>query len=150
MGQGLSRPEQIIERVTHAQAEKYGRIVNLDLSISNAVLHIQDVYLEKIVEELVDNAFKFSPEGANVRVAGLRDKDFYVLEVTDEGRGMTEEQVQRGGAFVQFDRNQFEQQGLGLGLTIARRLVELHGGTFDVESTPEAGTTVWVWFPLAE
>ncbi len=85
-----------------------------------------------------------------MRVVGLRDKDFYVLAVTDEGRGMAEEQLQQVGAFVQFERDQYEQQGLGLGLSIARRLAELHQGTLRLESTPDEGTTAWVWLPLAD
>ena len=99
---------------------------------------------------ILDNAFKFSNTGQPVRIEGLREKDFYVIAISDEGRGMAEEQLQQLGAFVQFDREQYEQQGLGLGLTIARRLAELHRGTLRLESSPEEGTTVWVWLPLAD
>ena len=73
-----------------------------------------------------------------------------MLEVSDQGRGMAEEQLRQVGAFVQFDRDQYEQQGLGLGLSIARRLVELHQGTLRLESTPGEGTTVWIWLPQAD
>jgi signal transduction histidine kinase len=52
------------------------------------------------------------------------------------------------GAYMQFDRKQHEQQGLGLGLMIAKRLTELHGGSLAVQSEPGAGTTVVVKLPL--
>ena len=56
-----------------------------------------------------------------------------VLSVSDKGRGFSAEQITRIGAYMQFDRKMHEQQGLGLGLAIAKRLVELHGGTFSID-----------------
>lgn len=150
MGQGFSRVEGHAEDVARAIAERRDRTDDLYVDCADGVIRMQDVYFEKVVEELVDNAFKFSAQGMPVHVTGLCDNDFYVLKVSDRGRGMSAEQVQRAGAFVQFDRTQFEQQGLGLGLTLARRLVELHRGRFDVESTPSEGSTVWAWLPRAD
>ena len=67
--------------------------------------------------------------------------------MTDRGRGFAPEEIAKVGAFMQFERKTHEQQGLGLGLTIARRLTELHGGTLVIESEPDAGTKVTVSFP---
>ena len=53
------------------------------------------------------------------------------------------------GAYSQFNRKTNEQQGSGLGLAIARRIVELHGGTFSIQSQPGAGTTVTVQLPTS-
>ena len=150
MSQGLSRPDQIVASAAEGVASSYGRATDLDLNMAEGAARIQDIYLEKVVAALVDNAFKFSDVDTPVRIVGLREKDFYVLGVTDEGRGMDEEQLQQVGAFVQFERDQYEQQGLGLGLSIARRLAELHRGTLRLESAPNEGTTVWVWLPLAD
>ena len=148
--QGLSHPAQVVARAAGGVAENYRRHGDLELNLAQGVARIQDLYLEKIVEALVDNAFKFSDTGTPVQVTGLKDKDFYVLEISDKGRGMAEEQLRQVGAFVQFDRDQYEQQGLGLGLSIARRLIELHQGTLRLESTLGEGTPVWVWLPLAD
>ncbi len=150
LSQGLSHPDQVVVQAAAAVAENHRRAADLQVNMAQGMARIQDVYLGKIVEALVDNAFKFSETGTPVRVAGLKDKDFYVLEVSDQGRGMAEEQLRQVGAFVQFDRDQYEQQGLGLGLSIARRLAELHQGTLRLESTPDEGTTVWTWLPLAD
>ena len=147
--QGLSHPNQVVEPAARTVADSYGRTRDLHLNMAEGGARMQDIYLGKVVEALVDNAFKFSDAGQPVRIEGLREKDFYVIAVTDEGRGMAEEQLQQLGAFVQFDREQYEQQGLGLGLSIARRLTELHQGTLRLESVPNEGTTVWVWLPLA-
>ncbi len=150
ISQGLSHPNQIVAQVAGTVAENHQRAADLQVNLAEGIARIQDVYLEKMIEALVDNAFKFSESGTPVRVVGLKEEDFYVLEVSDQGRGMAEEQLRQVGAFVQFDRDQYEQQGLGLGLSIARRLAELHQGTLHLESTPDEGTTVWIWLPLAD
>lgn len=70
------------------------------------------------------------------------------LTVQDEGRGMTPKQIQQLGLFQQHDRKKFEQQGLGLGLALARRIVFRLGGHLRIESEPGRGTKVGVTLPL--
>ncbi len=100
--------------------------------------------LSRIVEELVDNACKFSRKGTPVLVE-LRDAG--LLVITDQGRGMTPEQIGQIGAFRQFDRKRHEQQGLGLGLVLVQRLVAAHGAELKIESRPGTGTCVQIQFP---
>jgi signal transduction histidine kinase len=106
-------------------------------------------YLKKAVAEIVDNAFKFSQPGTAVRVsAAERAGTHYVVTVHDDGRGMTADQIQQVGAYMQFNRHFYEQQGSGLGLIIACRLTELHSGSLEIASTSGAGTTVTLSLPL--
>jgi two-component system sensor histidine kinase/response regulator len=126
-------------------AEREG---DLQLELEAAALGIAQPHLEKIVEELLDNAFKYSKAGSPVRVSGAAGKSLYALSVTDHGRGMTARQIADIGAFVQFDRKIHEQQGPGLGLAIVKQLAELYGGEMDLDSTPGAQTTVRVTLPL--
>jgi signal transduction histidine kinase len=70
-----------------------------------------------------------------------------LLTVTDQGRGFSPEHILKVGAYMQFDRKMQEQQGLGLGLAIARRLTELHGGTLSIQSAAATGTTVQIRLP---
>jgi signal transduction histidine kinase len=72
------------------------------------------------------------------------------LAVSDRGRGFSTEHITRVGAYMQFDRKLHEQQGLGLGLTIAKRLAELHGGTLTIERRNQSGTVVSVKLPAAD
>ena len=70
------------------------------------------------------------------------------MVIVDQGRGMKVEYLHNIDAYVQFDRRRHEQQGTGLGLVIAKRLTEMHGGTLDLESTEGVGTTVTIRLPL--
>jgi signal transduction histidine kinase len=97
---------------------------------------------------LLDNACKFSDAGTTIVVRAWSEPDRYVVQVTDRGRGMTPQQWESLGAYMQFDRRIYEQQGAGLGLVIAKRLTELHGGVIGFSSVPDKGTTVTVALPL--
>jgi two-component system sensor histidine kinase/response regulator len=94
--------------------------------------------LSRIVEELVDNAFKFSRQGTHVNIEFNSEGQ---LSVTDQGRGVTAEQVSQIGAFRQFDRKKHEQQGLGLGLVLVQKLATLSQATFSAVSKPGEGTS---------
>ena len=106
----------------------------------------QDLFT-KLVDELIDNAFKFSTAGTVVRVESSFSNGELTLSIADRGQGMDASQVAGIGAYSQFNRKSNEQQGAGLGLAIARRIVELHGGQFGIQSEPGVGTTVTVRLP---
>lgn len=110
---------------------------------------VSEEYLGKIVEELVQNAFKFSQPGARVSVVLSDAPNSVMLSVTDHGRGFSTEHITKVGAYMQFDRKMHEQQGLGLGLSIAKRMTELHGGTLTIQSERGNTTTVAVKLPKA-
>jgi signal transduction histidine kinase len=150
----VSSAASTIEQMAVLVAKRVGREADLQLDLVDASVRIAKVRLEKIVEELIDNAFKYSPAGTPVRVVGVlgcRDvplSHFYTLSVTDKGRGMTASQIAEVGAYQQFDRKLYEQQGSGLGLTITQRLAQLLGGELAIESTLGQQTTVKVVLPV--
>ena len=142
-------PAKLIEAHARAQAEAVHRTEDLVLELADYPMPISEDYLAKIVEELVQNAFKFSETGRRVRVALAALPNGVALSVSDRGRGFSTEHITKVGAYMQFDRKMQEQQGLGLGLTIAKRLTELHGGTLSIQSERGSTTTVTVKFPKA-
>jgi signal transduction histidine kinase len=130
------------------QAQRTGREADLSVEMEDAIVQMSPTYVDKLIKELVHNAFKFSEARTPVRIGGLRNGQAYTVSVQDQGRGMTAEQIADVGAYLQFERARHEQQGQGLGLTIARRLAELHRGQLSIESVPGQQTVVRVVFPM--
>lgn len=147
------RPEEsidlrdTIEGAAMENADSAARAKDLKLTITDAGARISGEFLGKIIQELVGNGLKFSEPGDPVEVRAVRQGAVFVLEVIDQGRGMVREDTERIGAFMQFQRDVHEQQGLGLGLAIVRRLVDLHAGKFEIKSSPGAGATVTITIP---
>jgi signal transduction histidine kinase len=130
-------------------AQSANREADLILELETVFARASAEHVVKIVDELVDNALKFSGPGAAVRVSLAPCAGHAVLRIADSGRGMASEHVTAIAPHVQFERGRFEQQGAGLGLTIARRLAELHGGNLTLFSAVDAGTVVEVRIPVA-
>ena len=103
--------------------------------------------LVDVVENLLSNAAKYSRPGGCIRVRGSRKNGGYLVEVADEGIGMTPEEVERVfDKFFRADASHTAVSGLGLGMSLARNIVEAHGGRIRVQSEPGRGT--WVSFSL--
>jgi len=136
-----------IERVAQVRAGRAGRAEDLVLELCEASAAITEDYFTKIVDELLENAFKFSTLGSPVQVQSVTGNGNFVLRIADQGRGMKSEHIAEVGAYMQFERKIYEQQGSGLGLTIAKRLTELHGGELSTQSELGIGTTVEVTLP---
>jgi signal transduction histidine kinase len=138
---------RIVAEHARRQAQAVKREADLTLELEDQAAPISEEYLAKITDELVQNAFKFSESGAKVTVALSQSTSGFALAVTDHGRGFSTEHIRKVGAYMQFDRKIQEQQGLGLGLTIAKRMAELHGGTLTIESQRGGSTAVVVKLP---
>lgn len=138
--------ELLAERITTI-AQKYKRYNDIHATLIGGTLNVATIYLRKIVEELVDNACKFSPLGTPITIALSCTDSQYILSVTDIGRGMTQEEIDLIDAYVQFEREIYEQQGIGLGLVLVQRIVYAYSGTVEIQSAPSQGTTVTVTFP---
>jgi len=108
--------------------------------------------LVQVLNNLVSNAWKYSPGGGTIRLKALSDSEFVRLEVSDNGIGISEEDQVH--LFSQFFRSEDpivrEEQGWGLGLNVSKHLVELMGGTIGVHSTHQVGSTFWFTLPIAE
>jgi signal transduction histidine kinase len=146
---GPTFTQEVIATSANEKAGAAGREQDLSLDAHECGVAMAPSYFKKIVDELADNAFKFSKAATPVRVASGVSNERFQLVISDRGRGMTAQQIADIGAHMQFERRFYEQQGVGLGLIIAKRLVELHGGDFLIESVPGTQTTVQVLLPRA-
>ena len=138
---------KLIAERAHAQANLAKRPADLELELIDGPASISEEYLARIVDEIVHNAFKFSQPGTLVKVSQAESANHLLLTISDQGRGFSNEHITRVGAYMQFDRKMQEQQGLGLGLSIAKRLTEIHGGTLSIQSDGTCGTSVVIKLP---
>lgn len=141
--------ENIVQTTAEVKAGEYGRLGDMHCELRAGSAAIASGYCTKIVEELVDNAVKFSKVSSPVFISTQEQDGGCSITITDRGRGMTTQQIKEIGAYVQFDRSVYEQQGMGLGLILAKKLVTMHGGELSVQSEVGTGTTVKVKLPQA-
>jgi len=105
--------------------------------------------VRQILFNLLSNAIGFSRQGQTVTLAAMRRDGEVVLKVTDRGRGIPPEVLER--VFDRFESHTSgsRHRGVGLGLSIVRAFMELHGGRVVIDSAPGEGTTVTCFFPVA-
>ena len=142
--------EPIIFEESVILALRYGRSQRLSQFIEPAPLCLSETYLRVLIIELVENAHRFSAEGSEVKIEGIITNGIYILTVTDQGQGMTKEQIAQIGAFRQFGKGKYMQQGSGLGLAIAKRICENSGGKLSIKSKPGEFTSVRCFIPVAQ
>lgn len=143
--------DSFIQQTAVEQAHKVNRSADLLLNLA-AIHNLKATFdpkdLQCILEELLDNAFKFSQPGTPVTVTVELLNQRWHLWVGDRGRGMTPEQITQIGTFRQFERQTYAQQGLGLGLKIVQKITELYGGEFLISSIYQQETQVHLTFPI--
>lgn len=123
--------------------------LSLDIDLSTPLMRGEETLLRKAIDNLVDNAIKFTPPDGKVKISIKPDQGSVVLEVSDTGIGIpSEERPRIFERFYQGDRSRSPRTGgTGLGLALVKEIVELHGGTLDLESNVDQGTTFCVRFP---
>jgi two-component system phosphate regulon sensor histidine kinase PhoR len=153
---GLHEPNDLREIVKHSfeSMEESARRRNIALSITTTdekvVLNCDAHSILRVVDNLLDNAIKYTQEGGSVTVTIEKSGDRAILTVSDTGNGIEAKDL--GRIFERFYRTDSarkpETAGTGLGLSIAKGIVDSYEGTIDVKSTPGTGTTFTVTLPL--
>jgi signal transduction histidine kinase len=146
----VDRVLETCEAEIAARAEKRGISVTFAHPPKPVSLRADPNRLQQIVLNLLSNAVKFSSSGAVVSVSADETEDgAFEISVRDSGIGMSEEELQRALLpFQQVDASLARRyEGTGLGLTITKSLVELHGGELEIASAPGEGTTATVRLP---
>jgi len=141
-----------IEYCAREQGRLLHRQKDLNLTLQEACIWTYPMDLKFIIDELLENAFKFSKPGTqvNIRSETVNNK-YWLVEITSQGKGMTEEQIKRIGLFMQFEHgyDYYEQEGIGLGLEIIKKLTLCRGWIFSISSMTNL-TKVSIELPLAE
>ena len=119
--------------------------VTTELATDLGDVVIDPVRIREVLANLVVNAIRAMPEGGTLTASAKVDEESIRIVISDTGTGISEEELPY--VFDRF-RKGSTSSGSGLGLTITRDLVEAHGGTIGIDSTPEVGTSVTVVLPL--
>ncbi len=126
--------------------------VRITASVSSSLPHIRGdrERLRQVLGNLLENAIKYSPAGGEVGVHAHPENGKVKISVVDDGPGIPHDQQRL--IFEKFGRADIaggSKPGTGLGLFIARSIAEAHGGTIDVRSSPDAGSTFTLTLPAA-
>jgi signal transduction histidine kinase len=128
--------------------EIYNRSADLVIDLEAVEIQMNQEYLQRMILELVDNALKYSKPGQKVHVRGTKVEEEYVIEVIDNGRGFRIASLDDIAAFKQYNRKKFEQQGLGIGLYLVKRLVDFNQGQLKITSLEGEGTRITIELPI--
>jgi PAS domain S-box-containing protein len=141
--------KQVIERFAAQTDERYS--FELRFPDDFPTVHADYERTRGVLENLISNAVKYSPDGGVIRIMGRVDGDHAIVSVSDQGIGIApEEQRKLFRRFYRVDnRLRRETQGAGLGLFLARAIVEAQGGRIWVESQPGRGARFSFTLPLA-
>jgi len=137
------------ERMARPQAAKESIELSIELAPDLPQLRADERRLRQVLLNLLSNAVKFTPAAGRVMLSARREAEGVVLEVEDTGIGIAPEDIPRVlERFGQVDSSlSRKHKGTGLGLPLAKKLVEAHGGTLEIDSEVGVGTTVKVRLP---
>ncbi len=132
----------LIDYVATTKAQQFQRILDLHSDLVDLTVPISHSHLQRLVDELLDNAFKFSPKGSVVTVSCHQVDQRIEIAINDKGSGITRSSFQNRQSLSE------TQQNLGFGLKIVQKIVDLYEGTLSLKTLQQKGTTVCVSLPL--
>jgi two-component system sensor histidine kinase VicK len=139
---------RIIDRFEMSKSQK----VNFQrhLSESQYFVEVDTDKLTQVIDNIISNALKYSPDGGDIRFGVIVQEGFLKVMISDDGLGIPKENVERiFDRFYRVDRARARSMGgTGLGLAIAREMIEAHGGTIWAESEEGHGTTIFFTLPF--
>jgi len=144
--------ELIRKVVAYSATRSPDHRISADISAGLPMVHADRTRIERVLDNLVDNAIKYSPDGGEVLISARVENGGILVAVRDRGIGIREEDI--GKLFEPFQRLDNRPAGssiagIGLGLVVCRRLVEAHGGRIWVESQEGKGSTFFFTLPLS-
>src|SRR3972149_2559154 len=127
-----------------AKGEDRGVQISTEMPDREITVAIDSLQMQRALVNLIDNAIDASPSGKTVLIRLVSEKDSAVIIVKDQGEGMDDDTLEN--VFVPFSTR--KSSGTGLGLPIAKKIIEGHGGRIDIKSHPGAGSEASVYLPF--
>lgn len=141
-------PDLLGQAVNRHAGKARTRQVSLVLEAAEALprIHLDRAQIDRVLDHLIDNALRHSPEGGTIRLLAQRQEDRLLISVEDQGEGIAYgQQARLFEPFVQIGR---KKGGAGLGLALCKEIVQLHGGRIGAESQPGQGARFHMALPL--
>lgn len=124
------------------------RSKKITTELETAKIKMKERVFKIIIKELLENAVKFSEPQSPISVSGRMNGEFYTMEIRDNGIGMESFEIANIGAFKQFNREIFQQEGNGLGLIFVTKSIQAAGGKISFESIKKEYTLVKLQLPV--
>ena len=142
-------PEVIIP--WQAKKKKKGIKWHTDIPSQSAIVLIDSDRMAQAIGNLSSNAIKFTPKGGRVEISTGTMRDQNWIKISDSGPGISQKDQEKiFQPYYRGDQNRTIIQGMGLGLTIARDIVNAHGGRIEVDSETGKGASFTIWLPQRE
>jgi two-component system phosphate regulon sensor histidine kinase PhoR len=147
----FSLAELLAEAIHSVQASAEQHAIQLDLHLQDSIISADRLRIAQVIGNILDNAVKYSPQGGQVTVRLEEQNDTLLVSIIDEGIGVNPEYLEH--IFERFYRvrnaSSRQYSGIGLGLYVARAIVEGHGGTIGYFSNQGNGSTFYFTLPRA-
>ena len=142
--------DRVIQNMSNSLKENKIKVENL--VNKDVVIKADKLRFEELLDNIISNAIKYSPEGGKVTINAKRENNEIEFSIKDTGKGMTKEQSERiFDEFYKADESRHDFNSTGLGLSICKRLVKKHGGKIWVESPGlNKGSTFYFTFEISE
>ncbi|MFZ4620231.1 MAG: hybrid sensor histidine kinase/response regulator [Bacteroidota bacterium] len=139
----------VLQSIVGENVRAKNRQDSFEFDCTDSALQISPPDFGKIVDEVIDNACKFSAQDSRIHISSKSAATMIHLTFRDEGRGMQAEEIAGVESLLQNRSEPHNRQESGLGLTIAKTLTELYGGNLSIQSSEQSGTIVTVTLPKA-
>lgn len=129
---------------------RQNRHIPCQIAVESAQVLVSVDNLATILEELIDNAVKFSADDQSIHITGHLCQDHYELTLLNHGQPFHQDDINRTAPYRQFDRSKYEQQGFGLGIAITNKLLEFNRGSLRINHVDTGTTQVTVELPVRQ
>jgi signal transduction histidine kinase len=141
--------ETSIYNILSSKSDYETRYEDFKIELEDASIQMSENFFVIMMTELIDNAVKYSEKGKPIYINTKVDTDYLNLKVIDYGMGINPEDLKKIDAYTQFERDKFEQQGLGLGLAIVLRIVDISNSKIKIDSKVFEYTKIEINIPVA-
>lgn len=128
--------------------EDFDRQKDVQIKMMKSKVRISERYFDMVMRELLENALKFSPRGTHINISGDRNGSHYITRIEDNGCGMLDTSIKEIKVLKQFADEKYLDEGVGMGLALAQKIITACGGYLKLESKLNESTTVEFGLPL--